>query len=1220
MKLNFKPFDDFVKNYTTENTRRRYIDSEIEEIEVQKNYIYAIVTGTRSYTVEVFYTKTKVSGATCTCAYDYGGYCKHIVHVLVQADSMLNEEPMPITVIEEDEKLPIDFLTRQGSTYILAQKNVLNLSENTRTAITHGIPKRVGWSNKLELQQAEFGINQLKGIVSKSAYSAMEQYHIDIKQNEVDLRLTCDCDNHRDKICYHLYFILSEIIKNNLLQLPFDTFERHRLLAQKASEKGWYNMASLDEFFQITLSYGRIYIEPKVKLLSYTERDKHHLRQNLLSKFELPKEDSKTTKQFVVVEQAKYDQDLACYLMEAPLTKAGDIKSPIERSDIHSKLRTAQNREESLFYVALIAANDRKASMDDYQDILKNPAAFDFYLYKQEWHNEKIIPKKISPLTVGIARPEIEIKVKESGDFYVLSCQINLDNHKLTSKSIDLQGGLFIHKNTLYCLNNMAESKVLKFFKEHEHQVYLQHEQFPSFKEEFLDKLENAVSVSYSFIKPAPKSVIKKESLDIVSKQYIYLSELDEFVLITPALSYGDVEVPVLSRQTVYTHAPDGTLYSVDRNEALEHQFIRNIQAQHPDFDKLPQTEFFYLHKKRFLDDGWFIQAFEAWRTEGYAILGFNKLKNNRYNEHPIHVRTSVQSGIDWFDIHADVSFGDQKVGLKQIQKSVLNKTRFVELGDGTQGILPQEWMDRFSHYLRAGEIKDDTIRTHKSNFQLIDQLFEQEVLSQEAKEEVQLYKEKLANFHSISNVNIPKKLKATLRDYQKEGLNWLNFLDEFGFGGCLADDMGLGKTIQVIAYFLAQHEKGNTQTNLVIVPTSLLFNWQRELDKFAPHLTYLAHYGLKRKTKEVNVNDYDIIITTYGTLLSDISFLKQPTFNVIVLDESQAIKNPDSKRYKAVRLLQGRQRLVLTGTPIENNTFDLYAQLSFALPNFLGNAKRFADNYSTPIDKFQDDKRAQELQRKIHPFVLRRTKKQVASELPEKTEMVVYCEMATEQKQVYDTYKLEFQKYLSGLDEDELHSSSLHILQGLTKLRQICNSPALLSDDEFYGEQSAKLEELLKQIKKLKDNHKILIFSQFVGMLDLVKKRLEKEHIDYAYLTGKTQKREEQVALFQEEDAIRVFLISLKAGGTGLNLTQAEYVFLIDPWWNPAVENQAIDRAYRIGQQNKVIAIRLITPNSIEEKIMELQQRKRQLAEDLIRTDGNILKQLKKEDLMGLV
>ena len=354
--------------------------------------------------------------------------------------------------------------------------------------------------------------------------------------------------------------------------------------------------------------------------------------------------------------------------------------------------------------------------------------------------------------------------------------------------------------------------------------------------------------------------------------------------------------------------------------------------------------------------------------------------------------------------------------------------------------------------------------------------------------------------------------------------------------------------------------------------------------------------------------------------MLSDIEYLKGYRFNCIILDESQAIKNPSSKRYKAARLLQGRQRLVMTGTPLENNTFDLYAQLSFALPGLFGSAQRFKDEYSTPIDKFKETKRAKELQQKIHPFVLRRTKTQVAKELPEKTEIVMHCEMGLEQKRVYEAYKKEFQLYLNKQAADSLNRNSLHVLQGLMKLRQICNSPALLSDDEYYGDESAKLTVLMEQINSLKDNHKILVFSQFVGMLDLVKSALEKEEIEYAYLTGKTKKREEQVEDFQNDDKVRVFLISLKAGGTGLNLTKAEYVFLIDPWWNPAVENQAIDRAHRIGQENKVVAVRLITPNTIEEKIMELQSRKNELVQDLVHTDTTILKQLNKKDLMGML
>ena len=726
--------------------------------------------------------------------------------------------------------------------------------------------------------------------------------------------------------------------------------------------------------------------------------------------------------------------------------------------------------------------------------------------------------------------------------------------------------------------------------------------------------------MNYEFVKPAPAKIVKKEALDSITEYMIYLSDSDDYIVITPVVSYGETEVAALSQRSIYVENPAGGMYSVERNEAAERRFLKTIIAQHPHFQDQNETDFFYLHKQEFLESAWFLEAFENWRSHNYSILGFNQLKNNRLNANKMSVSTKVNSGIDWFEVKANVKFGNQEVSLKDIQKSVLNKSRYIQLGDGTLGIMPQEWINHFGQFFRSGTLNGDSIRLHHTNFQLIDELFEQEVQSEETQLKLENYRHKMAQFHAIQTTEVPKKLKATLRDYQKEGLNWLNFLDEFGFGGCLADDMGLGKTIQMIAYLLQQQEKGNMDANLVIVPTSLLFNWELELDKFAPHLNRLVIYGPDRQTKKVDFSKYDIVLTTYGTMLSDVEHLRKYVFNCIILDESQAIKNPDSKRYKAARLLEGRQRLVMTGTPIENNTFDLFAQFSFAVPGLFGSAKRFADEYSTPIDKFQETKRAIELQQKIHPFVLRRTKVQVAKELPEKTEMILHCEMGAEQQRVYDAYKKEFQLYLSKQDTDSLNRNSLHVLQGLTKLRQICNSPALLSDEEYYGHESAKLNVLMEQIRSLKKEHKILVFSQFVGMLDLVKVALEKEEIAYSYLTGKTKNRQEQVDLFQEEEEVRVFLISLKAGGTGLNLTKAEYVFLIDPWWNPAVENQAIDRAYRIGQENKVVAVRLITPNTIEEKIIELQSRKKQLVQDLVHTDTKILKQLSKDDLMGML
>ncbi len=595
-------------------------------------------------------------------------------------------------------------------------------------------------------------------------------------------------------------------------------------------------------------------------------------------------------------------------------------------------------------------------------------------------------------------------------------------------------------------------------------------------------------------------------------------------------------------------------------------------------------------------------------------------MSKNRLNLNKAKISVSVVSGINWFNTVASIKFGKQQVTLKHLHKAVKNRTRYVELGDGTLGILPEDWLAKFTKFFEVGEIAEETIRMPKSSFVAISELYEAEVLTREVREQIAFFKTNLSDFETIQPVAIPAGLRASLRKYQQEGLNWLNFLDEFGFGGCLADDMGLGKTVQIIAFLLLQKEKRGQSTSLIIVPTSLIFNWQAEVQKFAPGLKMLTIYGADRQREIQDFEHFDIVLTSYGTLLSDVNFLKKFMFNYIILDESQAIKNPESQRYKAARLLQSRNKLVLTGTPVENNTFDLYGQLSFACPGLLGNKTQFKNHFSAPVDRFKDNERARELARRINPFILRRTKKQVATELPDKTEIVLYCEMGEEQRKVYNAYELEFFTFLNTRNEVDTPRETLHILQGLTKLRQICNSPALLNDDLFYGNASAKIDALMEQIESKSPQHKILVFSQFVTMLDLIKAELISRGIEFEYLTGQTRDREARVLNFQNNSQVRVFLISLKAGGTGLNLTEADYVYLVDPWWNPAVENQAIDRSYRIGQNKNVIAVRLICPDTIEEKILELQKTKKDLANDLIKTDNSVLKTLTKNDLLSLV
>jgi SNF2 family DNA or RNA helicase len=354
----------------------------------------------------------------------------------------------------------------------------------------------------------------------------------------------------------------------------------------------------------------------------------------------------------------------------------------------------------------------------------------------------------------------------------------------------------------------------------------------------------------------------------------------------------------------------------------------------------------------------------------------------------------------------------------------------------------------------------------------------------------------------------------------------------------------------------------------------------------------------------------------------SDIEWLKDINFNYVILDESQAIKNPQSIRFKSVCLLSANNRIALTGTPIENNTFDLYAQMHFVNPGLLGNMKSFKDHFSQPIDRDGDSSRAAELRTLISPFLIRRTKEQVAKELPPKTEDVIFCTMEKEQRKVYDAYRNKYRDMLLGrIEDDGLEKSKIYIIEGLMKLRQICDSPELLSGEENYGAASIKVEELLRNIEEKTGNHKIVVFSQFVSMLTIIRKALDQDGVRYEYLDGKSSKkaRQQSVEHFQDDDDCRVFLISLKAGGTGLNLTAADYVFLVDPWWNPAVEEQAIDRTYRIGQDKKVFAYRMICKDTIEEKILNYQKRKKAIASDIIQAEESFVKQLSRADIQDL-
>jgi hypothetical protein len=634
---------------------------------------------------------------------------------------------------------------------------------------------------------------------------------------------------------------------------------------------------------------------------------------------------------------------------------------------------------------------------------------------------------------------------------------------------------------------------------------------------------------------------------------------------------------------------------------------------------------------KKLIDKGLLLKngRFTIGRAEGFHWLAEKKnfiedesilvrqseKDSKRYFLGEAHIDIQVNESIDWFDIHAVIKFGEYEISFEQLRKLISGKKREVKLPNGEIAVIPEAWFANYADLFAFMETGSGN-RIKKHHIALIQDLQNGQLAQVSMDRKLQ----KLQHFEKIEDHPISPRFKGELRPYQKAGYNWMKFLTQYNFGGCLADDMGLGKTVQTLAMLQSEMDKGIKNATLLIMPTSLIYNWELEAKKFTPDLKVLVFTGSTRVKDVSTFEGYDLILTSYGITRLDIDLLKQYYFHYVILDESQAIKNPQSNIAKAVRKLKSKYRLILTGTPLENSTLDLWSQMSFANPGILGTENYFREEFLLPIEKKQDVDKSRKLNVIIKPFILRRQKSQVAKDLPEKVENVKYSTMTAQQEEKYEEVKSYYRnKILDNIEKSGVKKSQLLLLQGLTQLRQIANHPKM-TDPEYTGD-SGKLEDVTYMIENaLSEGHKILIFSQFVKHLTIVREYFDKQEWKYAYLDGSTKNRQEQVENFQNNEDIRLFLISLKAGGLGLNLTRADYVFLLDPWWNPAIEAQAVDRAHRIGQKNKVFTYKFITRNTVEEKILALQQNKIKLASDLITTEESFIKKLEASDIASLL
>jgi superfamily II DNA or RNA helicase len=601
---------------------------------------------------------------------------------------------------------------------------------------------------------------------------------------------------------------------------------------------------------------------------------------------------------------------------------------------------------------------------------------------------------------------------------------------------------------------------------------------------------------------------------------------------------------------------------------------------------------------------------------------GWRILANGRRIRSPSGFAMKVRSGVDWFDLEGGVDYDDVTASLPELLSALKKKESFILLDDGTHGILPEDWLARYGPLAELGAATGGKIRFAWSQAVILDAL-----LASAPRNDVDAafrrLRRKLKSFDGIRPAMPHENFAGELREYQSLGLGWLEFLREFGLGGILADDMGLGKTIQTLS--LLQKHYGNDgakgrRPSIIVVPRSLIHNWMEESARFTPNLRALDYTGTKRSKAIESFGAHHLILTTYGTLRRDVHTLRDVEFEYAILDEAQAIKNFSALTAKACRLIRARHKLALTGTPVENHLGELFSIFEFLNPGMLGSLPQ--RGHTPRVDgRSRSDEWLEATARSLRPFILRRTKDQVLKELPEKTEQTLYCEMSPAQKRMYRGLLNRFRVSLAQrIESAGIEKSKIHVLEALLRLRQAACHPGLL-DESLLRQRSAKLDVLSERLDQvLSEGYKSLVFSQFTSLLAIVRRHLDGQHIPYEYLDGRTRKRAERIKRFQEDPDCSLFLISLKAGGHGLNLTAANYVFILDPWWNPAVEAQAVDRTHRIGQKRPVFAYRLITSGTVEEKILELQSEKKKLVEAIVGADQSLLRTLTAEDLEFLL
>lgn len=590
--------------------------------------------------------------------------------------------------------------------------------------------------------------------------------------------------------------------------------------------------------------------------------------------------------------------------------------------------------------------------------------------------------------------------------------------------------------------------------------------------------------------------------------------------------------------------------------------------------------------------------------TGKYSIIGTDRLR--KYNIKAVRPKLSgrFSYNLDYFEGEVEVEIEGEKFSIQQLLNNY-KKDEYIVLSDGTNALINREYIEKLQRVFKEED-------GEKIKVSFFDMPIVQDMIDEKAFENNFLgNKDFFEGINELPTEEIEyPKLNATLRDYQKYGYKWLKYLTDNNLGACLADDMGLGKTLQAIALLSNLHEE-KKKKSIVIMPKSLIYNWENEIKKFSPKLKVGVYYGINRDF--FSLKKVDVILTTYGTIRNDIENLLEHKFDLLILDESQNIKNINSQTTKAVLLLNAKKRVALSGTPIENNLLELYSLFRFLNPEMFGSVQRFTNSYILPIQKYSDTSTIEELKKKIYPFLLRRVKKEVLEDLPDKIEKLVYVDMNDEHRKFYEERRKYYYSLLEKNTSSQGNFDKFFVLQAINELRHIVSSPELETKKIISSKKEVLIENVIEAIE---NNHKVLVFVNYLSSIESICESLKENKIKYLKMTGQTKDRQNLVDKFQSDSRYKVFVMTLKTGGVGLNLVSADTIFIYDPWWNTTVENQAIDRAYRLGQDKTVFAYKMIMRNTIEEKILKLQEIKNKLLDDLISEDNLSTKNLSKNDI----